>query len=47
MHMLGMETMDSEPPRVPFLCNEDMYTYIHGIAKNILDRYVKISEGNY
>ena len=45
MHMFGMENMDSDLPRVPLLCHEDLYNYIHDTAKNILDRYVKISAG--
>ena len=47
IHMLGMEDMDSDPPRIPLLCEEDFYTYIHDTAKNILDRYVKINDGKY
>ena len=47
IHMLGMEDMDSDPPRIPLLCKEDFYTYIHDTAKNILDRYVKINDGKY
>ena len=45
--MLGMENMDSDPPRIPLLCKEDFYTYIHDTAKNIFDRYVKINDGKY
>ena len=45
MHMLGMENMDSDPPRKPMLSEGDFFEYIHDTARNILDRYVKISDG--
>ena len=45
MHLLGMDTIDCDLPPKPFLCKEDMYSYIHSVAQDILDKYVKVTEG--
>lgn len=46
---MGIKDLQDEPvnhqPLFHLLSDQDKYTYIHGVAKDILDKYVKIADG--
>lgn len=50
LHLLGMENVDSEPSRkqmfFEILSPEEKYGFLHQIAKEILDKYINLDEGN-
>lgn len=49
MDLMGIKDLQDEPvnhqPLFHLLSDQDKYTYIHGVAKDILDKYVKIADG--
>jgi len=50
MHLLDLDEIDAEPtrkqPLFDILPDEEQYKFISKIAKDILDKYIKIIDGN-
>lgn len=46
--LMGIKDLEDKPVNhqtLHLLSDQDKYTYIHGVAKDILDKYVKMADG--